>query len=87
MGGAADVSVLYAPTWGAPLKDIDWYYCGDAGSVPNPGAACVFEIDQPPATVDLDLGVGDHVFLMDDYAAFVNGDFTVQDYTLEVTIN
>jgi len=82
-GGATDLSVLYAPTWGAPLKDIDWFYCGTDISAP----VCVFEIDQPPATVDLDLGPGEHIFTMDDFAAFVNGDFTVQDYTLVVTIN
>ncbi|MCL7960173.1 MAG: IPT/TIG domain-containing protein, partial [marine benthic group bacterium] len=82
LGGGDDISVNYAPTWGAPLKDIDWLYCGDAGVDPgNPFGACVFEIDQPPATVDLDLGVGDHVFLEDDYASYTNGDFTLQDYT------
>ena len=88
LGGADDVSVNYAPTWGAPLKDIDWLYCGDAGVDPgDPFGPCVFEIDQPPATVDLDLGVGDQVFTMDDYASYTNGDFTLQDYTLIVTIN
>jgi hypothetical protein len=87
LGGGESVSVYYAPTWGAPLKDIDWYYCGDAGTAGPPWGSCVFEIDQPPATVDLDLGAGDHVFLMDDYAAWNNDDFTVQDYTLIVTIN
>jgi hypothetical protein len=86
--GGSEVSVLYAPDWGPPLKDIDWLYCGDAGVDPgDPFADCVFEIDQPPATVDLDLGVGDHVFTEDDYASYVNGDDTVQDYTLEVIIN
>ncbi len=87
LGGGTSVSVHYAPTWGAPLKDIDWFYCGDAGVAGPPWGSCVFEIDQPPATVDLDLGVGDHVFIMDDYAAWVNGDFTVQDYTIILTIN
>jgi hypothetical protein len=53
----------------------------------DPFADCVFEIDQPPATVDLDLAAGDHVFTEDDYASYVNGDDTVQDYQLEVTIN
>lgn len=88
LGGGATVSVLYAPTWGPPLKDIDWYYCGDEGMTPaGPVGACVFEIDQPPATVDLDLGVGDHVFMQDDYASYTNGDDTPQDYTVIVTIN
>ncbi len=80
---SADVNVLYAPTWGAPLKDIDWYWC--TGGIGSP--SCAFEIDQPPATVNLDLEAGEQIFLMDDYAAFVNGDFTLQDYTVIVTIN
>jgi hypothetical protein len=86
LGGGTSVSVLYAPTWGAPLKDIDWYYCGDEGTAGAPFGSCVFEIDQPPATVTLDLGIGDHVFLEDDYASYTNGDFTPQDYTVIVTI-
>jgi len=87
LAGGTSVSVNYAPTWGAPLKDIDWFYCGDAGVAGPPWGDCVFEIDQPPATVDLDFGVGDHAFIMDDFAAWQNDDFTVQDYTIILTIN
>ena len=47
----------------------------------------MFEIDQPPDEVDLDFGVGDHAFIMDDYAWWDAGDATVQDYTIILTIN
>jgi hypothetical protein len=89
LGGGTDVSVNYAPTWGSPLKDIDWYYCGDEGMAPDgPVGSCAFEIDQPPSTVDLDLGVGDHVFMEDDFASYQDPpDSTPQDYTVIVTIN
>jgi hypothetical protein len=88
LGGGEDISVNYAPTWGPPLKDIDWYYCGDGGMTPDgPVGSCVFEVDQPPSTVDLDLAAGDHVFMEDDYASYVLGDDTPQPYTVVVTIN
>ncbi len=88
LGGGTDVSVNYASTWGPPLKDIDWYYCGDGGMTPSgPVGSCAFEIDQPPETVDLDLGVGDHVFMQDDYASYTSGNSTPQPYTVVVTIN
>lgn len=89
LGGEDAISVNYAPTWGPPLKDIDWYYCGDEGMTPDgPVGSCVFEVDQPPSTVDLDLGVGDHVFMEDDYASYQDPpDSTPQDFTVVVTIN
>ena len=87
LGGVTEIDVTLTPTWGAPLKDIDWLYCGTGIGPPPPWAQCVFEVDQPPSTATLSLGTGDHLWLMDDYAAWNNDDFTVQDYTVSVTID
>jgi hypothetical protein len=77
--GETSMDVTLAPTWGPPLKDIDFYWC-ETDDV----FACHFEIDQPPETATVTIGVGNNVWVMDDFAGF-DGDLTPQDYTIIVT--
>ena len=79
--GGGNYSVTLAPTWGPPLKDIDWYWDDCTFTVFE------FAVDQPPGTFSTDLDAGCSLFIMDDFAAFQNGDFTVQDYTIIVTVD
>ena len=80
---AAEIDVTYAPVWGPPDKDIDFYWCETDIAAP----ACHFEIDQPPETATVTIGTGDQVWMMDDYAGWNFDDLTPQPYTVVVTID
>jgi len=77
LAAGGSYSVTLAPTWGAPDKDIDFYYDDCTFSVFE------FAVDQPPATFDKDLAAGCTLWIMDDYAGF-RGDLTPQPYTITV---
>ncbi|MDP2471782.1 MAG: IPT/TIG domain-containing protein [Candidatus Palauibacterales bacterium] len=78
LAGGGSYSVTLTPTWGPPLKDIDFYYDDCTFTVFD------FAVDQPPDTYDADLAEGCSLWIMDDYAGFNNGDTTPQPYTITV---